>query len=152
MGEMKLRIAIGIGLLALLVAGLTAYGGFSQPSFGGRIVDPGALGLAALPLGEGDIGGAYICTPRGLWPARRYDLEGAVFVHVTRFTRVLDGRGRFLTFPTGADTLRAGQRVQLWTTETTLDSDPPQVYAIKIVIAADPPEAGVAEPCRWKSE
>ena len=149
---MKLRIALGIGLLALLVAGLTAYGGFAQPSFSGRIVEPGALRLAAVPLAEGDIGGTYVCTPHGLWPARRYDLEGAVFVHITRFTRVLDGRGRFLTFPTGVDTLRAGQRVQLWTTETTLNSDPPQVYAVKIVIAADPPDEAVAEPCHWTSE
>src|SRR5689334_14483814 len=149
---MKLRIAVGIGLLALLVAGLTAYGDFSRPSLSGRVVEPGALRLAAVPLGEGDIGGTYVCTPRGLWPAQRYDLEGAVFVHITRFTRILDGRGRFLTFPTGVATLRAGQRIQLWTTEATLNSDPPQVYAVKIVIAADPPAEGTIEPCRWTSK
>jgi hypothetical protein len=144
---MKLRLALGVGALALLMLGLLAFGGFAQPSFEGRIV--GAAGLPTFALDKGDIDGLYVCTDRGLWPAPTRDLDGVVFVHITQFTRAIDQRGRLFTIPVNPDKLRPGQRVKVWTTRETLESFPPQVYGVRIAISADPPAGALNELCHW---
>jgi len=145
---MKLRLALGVGALALLILGLVAWGSSTQRSIEGAIV---AIGAEALPIavdGGDDVATLMLCTPAGTWPAQRRDLDGAVLVHVLRFTHVLDARGRFLASASRFENLRPGQRVEVWTTDETLQSWPPQVYAVKIEIAGDAPSSDA--PCHWQ--
>ena len=145
---MKLRLALGVGALALLIVGLVAWGGSTQRSIEGTLVAVGAEGLPAFAARADDAVAMLLCTPQGSWPARGRELNGAVIVHVLPFTRVLDARGRFLAAASRVEDLRAGQRVVIWTTETTVKTWPPQVEAVKVEIAGavDQPIA----PCRWE--
>jgi hypothetical protein len=144
---MKQRLGLGIGFLALLIVGLVAWGGSLQRSVEGTVV---AVGTGDLPLFEpdaDDAGALVLCTPAGEWPAASRDLNGALFVHVLPFTRVLDGRGWLLSSASSFENLRPGQRIQVWTSEETSATRPPQVYAIKIEITGD--DGSPAAPCRW---
>lgn len=145
---MKLRLALGIGALALLIVGLVAWGGSLQRSVAGTIVAVGTQDLPLFAPDADDAGALMLCTPPGDWPAARRDLNGAVFVHVLPFTRVLDGRGWLLSSTSNFAGLHAGQQIQVWTTAETLNSWPPQVYAIKIEITGD--TAAQAAPCQWQ--
>src|SRR5262245_56553055 len=122
---MRMRVALGIGALALLIVGLTAWGGFDQPTLSGRII---AIGDAsAQPSAGADAAGRFsLCVPRG----------GILLVHELPFTRVLDARGRLFTTAARLDSLRPGQRVQIWTTEEPIvfssaqpSTAPPQISA-----------------------
>jgi hypothetical protein len=144
---MKLRLALGVGALALLIVGLVAWGGFVQRSVIGRIIVVGVEHVPPFARRQDDVGALLICARRGAWPEPASDRDRAVFVHVLPFTRMLDGRGRFLTTAAHFESLRAGQRVQVWTTDDTLASTPPQVDAVKIQIDADPAEGEVEGPC-----
>lgn len=145
---MKLRLALGVGALALLILGLVSWGSSTQRSIEGNLVVIGAERLPSFATRAGDAAVLLLCTPQGSWPARGRELNGAVVVHVLPFTRVLDTRGRFLAAASRIENLQAGQRVVVWTTETTVKTWPPQVDAIKVEIAgaADQPLV----PCRWE--
>jgi hypothetical protein len=134
---MRMRVALGIGALALLIVGLVAWGGFDQPTLNGRVL---VVGPANLPLAadKQDIAAFSLCVPRG----------GTVFVHVLPFTRMLDARGRLFTTAARVDALRPGQRVQIWTTNEPITFSPPQVSAVKIKITADPVEGDAASSCQ----
>jgi hypothetical protein len=137
-----MRVALGIGALALLIVGLVAWGGFDQPALNGRVLVVGAAGLPPLAAGEDDIAAFSLCVPRG----------GTVYVHVLPFTRVLDARGRLFTTAADFDTLRPGLRVQVWTTNEPITFSPPQVSAVKIKITADPIEGQASAPCQPSDE
>jgi hypothetical protein len=123
---MKLRLALGLGALALLIAALAAWDGFDQPTLSGQIL---ALSGANLPaLSAGEAGAAFsLCVPRA----------GTLSVQVLPFTRVLDARGRLFTTAARLDALQPGQRVQIWTTTDPLDASPRQITAVKIKITGD---------------
>ena len=124
---MKLRLALGIGALALLIAGLSSWDGFDRPTLSGHIL---IIGVAALPpqiASEDDIEAFSLCAQPG----------GTMFVHVLPFTRVLDARGRLFTTATSAAALRPGQRIQIWTIGEANDSTPQQLSALKIKITAN---------------
>lgn len=143
---MKLRLALGIGFLGLLIVGLVAWGGSTQRSITGTIVAVGADDLPIFAPAPAAAGALLLCTPEGEWPARGRELNGMLFVHVMQFTRVLDSRGRFLSSTARFDSLQVGQRIEVWTTEQTEQTDPRQVYAIKIEITGD----GAGGECRWQ--
>ena len=124
---MKLRLALGIGALALLIVGLAGWNGFDRPTLSGHILIVGPAGLPPLAEGEDDVGIFSLCVPRG----------GTLFVHVLPFTRVLDARGRLFTTATNIDALQPGQRIQIWTTEEPITFAPPQISAVKIKITAN---------------
>ncbi|HEU5101236.1 MAG TPA: hypothetical protein VFU22_19565 [Roseiflexaceae bacterium] len=132
---MKLRLALGLGALALLIAALAAWDGFDQPALSGRILE---LSGADLPALASDGGGAAfsLCVPRA----------GTLSVHVLPFTRVLDARGRLFTTAARLDALEPGQRVQIWTTDEPAGAAPREITAVKIKITgnasagADPAE------------
>jgi hypothetical protein len=124
---MKLRLALGIGALALLIAGLAGWSGFDRPTLSGRILRISSTDLPAPSAGQEDIEAFSLCVP----PA------GTMFVHVLPFTRVLDARGRLFTTATRMEALRPGQRVQIWTTQESIASSPQQITAVKIKITAN---------------
>ena len=124
---MKLRLALGVGALALLIVALAGWGGFDRPTLSGRILIVGGANLPPLAAGQDDIGAFSLCVPRG----------GTLFVHVLPFTRVLDARGRLFTTAARVDALQPGQRVQIWTTEDPITFPPPQITALKIKITAN---------------
>jgi hypothetical protein len=132
-----MRVALGIGALALLIVGLVAWGGFDQPALTGHVLVVGPAGA-----GQDDSAAFSLCVPRG----------GTVLVHVLAFTRVLDARGRLFTTAAGFGMLRPGQRVQVWTTNEPITFSPPQVSAVKIKITADPIESQAAAPCQPSDE
>jgi len=136
---MKLRLALGIGALALLIVGLAGWDGFDRPTLSGHILIVGPGGLPPLAEGENDVGAFSLCVPRG----------GTLFVHVLSFTRVLDARGRLFTTATSVAALQPGQRIQIWTTEEPITFAPPQISAVKIKITANAvagEDAGGCEP------
>lgn len=49
---MKLRLALGIGALALLLVGLSSWDGFCRPALSGHILIVGPAGLPPLAAGE----------------------------------------------------------------------------------------------------
>src|SRR5215207_5189321 len=102
--SMKLRLALGIGALALLIAGLSSWDGFDRPTLSGHILIVGPAALPPLTASEDDVGAFSLCVPRG----------GTMFVHVLPFTRVLDARGRLFTTTTSVAALQPGQRIQIW--------------------------------------
>jgi len=124
---LKLRLALGIGALALLIAALAAWDGFDRPTLSGRILVPGGADLPALGTGEGDTAAFSLCVPRA----------GVLSVHVLPFTRVLDARGRLFTTAARLDTRQPGQRVQIWTTDEPISTSPPQITAVKIKITGN---------------
>jgi len=124
---MKLRLALGVGALALLIVGLASWAGFDRPTLNGHILVVGPAGLPPLAAGEDDVGAFSLCVPRG----------GTLFVHVLPFTRVLDARGRLFTTATNVDALQPGQRIQIWTTEEPITFAPPQISAVKIKITGN---------------
>ena len=124
---MKLRLALGIGALALLIAGLASWDGFDRPTLSGHILIVGPAGLPPLAEGENDVGAFSLCVPRG----------GTLFVHVLSFTRVLDARGRLFTTATSAAALQSGQRIQIWTIGEPSAVALPQIAAVKIKIIAN---------------
>ena len=124
---MKLRLALGIGALALLIAGLASWDGFDQPTLSGQILVMGPGGLPPLTAGEDDVGTFSLCGPRG----------APLFVHVLPFTRVLDARGRLFTTATSAAALQPGQRIQIWTLGEPSAVALPQIAAVKIKIIAN---------------
>ena len=136
---MKLRLALGVGALALLIVGLASWDGFDRPTLSGHILIVGPAGLPQLAEDEAAIGAFSLCVPRG----------GTLFVHVLPFTRVLDARGRLFTTATSVAALQTGQRIQIWTTEEPITFAPPQISAVKIKItgnAAVGENAGTCEP------
>jgi hypothetical protein len=133
-----MRIALGIGALALLIVGLAAWGGCDRPTLSGRIITVGGASMPHLASGEEDVEAFSLCVPRG----------GVLFVHVLPFTRVLDARGRLFTTAARVDSLRPGQRVQIWTTQEPVIFSPPQISALKIRITADGGEGDVDAPCQ----
>jgi hypothetical protein len=124
---MKLRLALGIGALALLIAGLASWDGFDRPTLSGHILIIGPAALPPLTAGEDDIGTFSLCVPRG----------GTIFVHVLPFTRVLDARGRLFTTATSVAALQPGQRIQIWAIGETNVAAPQQLSALKIKITAN---------------
>ena len=124
---MKLRLALGVGALALLIAGLASWDGFDRPTLSGHILIVGPAGLPPLTEGENDVGAFSLCVPRG----------GTLFVRVLPFTRVLDARGRLFTTASSVDALQPGQRIQIWTTEEPITFAPPQISAVKIKITGN---------------
>jgi hypothetical protein len=123
---MKLRLALGIGALALLIAGLASWDGFDRPTLSGHILMIGPAALPPLTAGEDDIGAFSLCVPRG-----------TMFVHVLPFTRVLDARGRLFTTTTSVAALQPGQRIQIWTIGETNGAASQQLSALKIKITAN---------------
>jgi hypothetical protein len=79
---MKLRLALGIGALALLIAGLASWDGFDRPTLSGHILVVGPGALPPLTSAEDDVSTFSLCGPRG----------APLFVHVLPFTRLLDAR------------------------------------------------------------
>ena len=124
---MRMRVALGIGALALLIVGLVAWGGFDQPALNGQVLVVGPAGLPPLAAGKDDIAAFSLCVPRG----------GTVFVHVLPFTRVLDARGRLFTTATSVAALQPGQRIQIWTIGESSAGAPQQIAALKIKITAN---------------
>ena len=124
---MKLRLALGIGALALLIAGLAGWAGFDRPTLSGRIVRISSTDLPAPSAGQEDAEAFALCVPSG----------GTLFVHVLPFTRVLDARGRLFTTAARMDALRPGQRVQIWTTQEPIAVSPTQITAVKIKITGN---------------
>ncbi len=124
---MKLRLALGVGALALLIVGLAGWDGVDRPTLSGHILVVGPAGLPRLTAGAEDVGAFSLCMPRG----------GTLFVHVLPFTRVLDARGRLFTTATNAGALQPGQRIQIWTTEEPIIFAPPQISAVKIKITGN---------------
>jgi hypothetical protein len=134
---MKLRLALGIGALALLIVGLAGWGGFDRPTLSGHILVVGPAGLPPLASGADDVGAFSLCVPRG----------GTLFVHVLPFTRVLDARGRLFTTATNVGALQPGQRIQIWTTEEPITFAPPQISAVKIKITGNAVAGENSEVC-----
>lgn len=124
---MKLRLALGVGALALLSVGLASWDGFDQSTLSGHILVVGPAGLPPLAAGEHDVGAFSLCVPRG----------GTLFVHVLPFTRVLDARGRLFTTASNVGALQPGQRIQIWTTAEPITFTPPQISAVKIKITGN---------------
>ena len=124
---MKLRLALGVGALALLIVGLVGWDGFDRPTLSGHILIVGPTGLPPLAGGEDDVGAFSLCVPRG----------GTLFVHVLPFTRMLDARGRLFTTTTNVGALQPGQRIQIWTTDEPITFGPPQISAVKIKITGN---------------
>jgi hypothetical protein len=124
---MKLRLALGIGALALLIVGLASWDGFDRPTLSGHILVLGPAGLPPLAGTEDDVATFSLCMPRG----------DPVYVHVLSFTRVLDARGRLFTTATSASALRPGQRIQIWTIGQPSADTPQQISAVKIKITAN---------------
>jgi hypothetical protein len=123
---MKLRLALGLGALALLIAALAAWDGFDQPTLSGQIR---ALSGANLPALSADGSGAAafsLCVPGA----------GILSVQVLPFTRVLDARGRLFTTAARLDALQPGQRVQIWTTDEPAGASPREITAVKIKITS----------------
>ena len=116
---MKLRLALGLGALALLIAALAAWDGFDQPTLSGQIF--------VLSAGEAGAAAFSLCVPRA----------GILSVQVLPFTRVLDARGRLFTTAARLDALQPGQRVQIWTTDEPLDASSRQITAVKIKITGN---------------
>jgi hypothetical protein len=116
---MKLRLALGLGALALLIAALAAWDGFDQPTLSGQIL--------ALSASEAGAATFSLCVPRA----------GTLSVQVLPFTRVLDARGRLFTTAARLDALQPGQRVQIWTTDEPLDPSTRQITAVKIKITGN---------------
>jgi hypothetical protein len=136
---MKLRLALGVGALALLIVGMASWDGFDRPTLSGHILIVGLAGLPPLAASEDDVAAFSLCVPRG----------GILFVHVLPFTRVLDARGRLFTTATNVDALQPGQRIQVWTTEEPIIFAPPQISAVKIRITGNAvagENAGTCEP------
>src|SRR3954470_23191205 len=133
---MKLRFALGVGALALLIVGLANWDGFDRPTLSGHILIMGPAGLP-LAAGEDDVGAFSLCMPRG----------GTLFVHVLPFTRVLDARGRLFTTAASVAALQPGQRIQIWTTEEPITFAPPQISAVKIKITGNAVAGENAEAC-----
>ena len=124
---MKLRLALGIGALALLIAGLASWDGFDRPTLSGHILVVGPAGLPPLAAAEDDVGAFSLCGPRG----------ATLFVHVLPFTRVLDARGRLFTTATSVAALQPGQRIQIWTIGEPSAGAPQEIAAVKIKITAN---------------
>ena len=124
---MKLRLALGVGALALLIVGMASWGGFDRPTLSGHILIVGPAGLPPLTAGADDVGAFALCVPRG----------GTLLVHVLPFTRVLDARGRLFTTATTVSALQPGQRIQIWATEEPIAFAPPQISAVKIKITGN---------------
>jgi hypothetical protein len=124
---MKLRLALGVGALALLIAGLASWDGFDRPALSGHILVVGADGLPPLAAAEDDIGVFSLCGPRGT----------TLLVHVLPFTRVLDARGRLFTTATSVAALQPGQRIQIWVIGEPSAGTPQQIAAVKIKITAN---------------
>jgi hypothetical protein len=124
---MKLRLALGVGALALLIVGLAGWDNFDQPTLSGRILLISSTDLPAPSAGQEDSEAFSLCVPRA----------GTLIVHVLPFTRVLDARGRLFTTAARLDALRPGQRVQIWTTQEPSVLSPPQITAVKIKITAN---------------
>jgi len=124
---MKLRLALGVGALALLIVGLASWDGFDRPMLSGHILVVGPAGLPPLTASEDDVGAFSLCGPRGT----------TLFVHVLSFTRVLDARGRLFTTATSAAALQPGQRIQIWTFGEPSAGALPQIAAVKIKIIAN---------------
>ena len=124
---MKLRLALGVGALALLIAGLASWDGFDRPTLSGHILMIGPAALPPQAVSADDIGAFSLCVQRG----------GTMFVHVLPFTRVLDARGRLFTTATSMATLQPGQRIQIWTLGETSAATPDQLSALKIKITAN---------------
>ena len=124
---MKLRLALGVGALALLIVGIASWDGFDRPTLSGHILVVGPAGLPPLINSEDDVGALSLCAPG----------SGMVFVHVLPFTRVLDARGRLFTSATSAAALQPGLRIQIWTIGQPSAVAPPQLSALKIKIIAN---------------
>jgi hypothetical protein len=124
---MKLRLALGIGALALLIVGLAGWDGFDRPTLSGHILVVGPAGLPPLAAGIDDVAAFSVCVSRG----------GTLFVHVLPFTRVLDARGRLFTTAADVSALQPGQRIQIWTTQEPIAFGPPQISAVKIKITGN---------------
>jgi hypothetical protein len=148
---MKLRLGLGIGALALLIVGLAAWGSSMQRTVDGTIVVVGADGLPGFTPGPDDAGALLLCTPPGTWPAPSRAVSGEVLVHVLPFTRILDSRGRLLPATIRFEALQAGQHIEIWTTNQTEPTTPPQVYATKIQISGDVASGTAGEPCQSAS-
>src|SRR6476659_4087506 len=116
---MKLRLALGVGALALLIVGLASWDGFDQPTLSGHILVVGPAGLPPLMASEEGVGSFSLCGPRGT----------ILFVHVPAFTRVLDARGRLFTTATSVAALQPGQRIQIWTIGEPSAGAPQQISA-----------------------
>jgi hypothetical protein len=138
---MKLRLALGIGALALLIAGLASWDGFDRPTLSGHILIVGPAGLPPLTAGEDDVGTFSLCGPGG----------AHLFVHVLSFTRVLDARGRLFTTATSVAALRPGQRIQIWTIGEPSAVAPQQITAVKIKIIANAVAGENAATCEISS-
>ena len=134
---MKLRLALGIGALALLIAGLASWDGFDRPTLSGHILVVGAAGLPPYAAAEDDIGAFSLCGPRG----------AILFVHVLPFTRVLDARGRLFTTATSVAALQPGQRIQIWAIGEPSAGAPQQIAAVKIKITANAVAGESASAC-----
>jgi hypothetical protein len=127
-----------------------AWGSSTQRSVSGTII---AVGTDHLPLfapDADDAGALLLCTPAGDWPAHSRQRNGAVFVHVPPYARVLDSRGWLLSSTSRFEQLQIGQRIEVWTTDETLETWPPQVYAVKIEIDQAPESAEAAGACQWE--
>lgn len=120
---MKLRLALGLGALALLIAALAAWDGFDQPTLSGEILVLSSTDLPALAE-EGGREAFSLCVPGA----------GVLSVQVLPFTRVLDARGRLFTTAARLDALQPGQRVQIWTTDEPAGAAPREITAVKIKI------------------
>ena len=138
---MKLRLALGVGALALLIVGLANWDGFDRPTLSGHILLVGPAGLPPQAAGADDVGTFSLCVPRG----------GTLFVHVLSFTRVLDARGRLFTTATSAAALQPGQRIQIWTIGQSSAATPQQISAVKIKITANAAAGEDAGTCEASS-
>jgi hypothetical protein len=145
---MKLRLGLGIGALALLIVGLAAWGSSLQRTIDGTIVVVGVGSLPGFTLGPDEAGALVLCTPAGAWPARSPAESGQVVVHVLPFTRILDSRGRLLASTIRFESLEAGQQIEIWTTNQTEQTSPPQVYATKIEVTGTLASGAAGEPCQ----
>jgi hypothetical protein len=132
---MKLRLALGVGALALLIAGLASWDGFDRPTLAGHIVTVGPA------TSEDDIGAFSLCVPGG----------ETMMVHVLPFTRVLDARGRLFTTATTVAALQSGQRIQIWVLGGPSTDVPQQLSALKIKITANAVAGEDAEACEPSS-
>jgi hypothetical protein len=124
---LKLRLALGIGALALLIVGLASWDGFDRPTLNGHILIVGPAGLPPQVVSADDVGAFSLCVPR----------DGTLFVHVLPFTRVLDARGRLFTTATTVAALQPGQRIQIWTFGESSVTAPQQLSALKIKITGN---------------
>src|SRR6266540_3725054 len=99
---MKLRLALGVGALALLIVGLASWGGFDRPTLSGHILIMEPATLSPLAADADDVGSFSLCVPRG----------GTLVVHVLPFTRVLDARGSLFTTTTNYAVSLHGARLR----------------------------------------